>query len=101
VPAHRPITLRDLLIFRQGFGAIMEFPDRYPIQKAMTEAGLAPGPDPLPFSTDEFLARLGRSGGRNAAQRCDDQPAASPSCSMHQSHTGAHRLRTPPRPLAT
>src|SRR5438094_7688956 len=33
---------------------------RYPIQKAMTEAGLAPGPDPLPFSTDEFLARLGR-----------------------------------------
>ncbi len=60
VPAHRPITLRDLLTFRLGFGAIMEFPDRYPIQKAMTEAGLAPGPDPLPFSTDEFLARLGR-----------------------------------------
>ena len=60
VPAHRPITLRDLLTFRLGFGAIMEFPDRYPIQKAMIEAGLAPGPDPLPFSTDEFLARLGR-----------------------------------------
>jgi CubicO group peptidase (beta-lactamase class C family) len=60
VPAHRPITLRDLLTFRLGFGAIMEPPDRYPIQKAMTEAGLAPGPDPLPFSTDEFLARLGR-----------------------------------------
>jgi CubicO group peptidase (beta-lactamase class C family) len=60
VPAHRPITLRDLLTFRLGFGAIMAFPDRYPIQKAMTEAGLAPRPDPLPFSADEFLARLGR-----------------------------------------
>ena len=60
MPAHRPITLRDLLTFRLGVGAIMELPDRYPIQKAMTEAGLAPRPDPLPFSTDEFLARLGR-----------------------------------------
>ena len=60
VPAHRQITLRDLLTFRLGVGAIMELPDRYPIQKAMTEAGLAPRPDPLPFSTDEFLARLGR-----------------------------------------
>jgi len=59
-PAHRPIILRDLLTFRLGVGAIMELPDRYPIQKAMTDAGLAPGPDPLPFSTDEFLARLGR-----------------------------------------
>ncbi len=60
VPARRPITLRDLLTFRPGFGAIMAFPDRYPIQKAMTEAGLAPRPDPLPFPADEFLARLGR-----------------------------------------
>lgn len=60
VPAHRPINLRDLLTFRLGFGAIMAFPGRYPIQKAMTEAGLAPRPDPLPFSADEFLARLGR-----------------------------------------
>jgi CubicO group peptidase (beta-lactamase class C family) len=59
VPAHRPITLRDLLTFRLGFGAVMVFPDRYPIQKAMTEAGLAPGPNPLPFSPDAFLARLG------------------------------------------
>jgi CubicO group peptidase (beta-lactamase class C family) len=60
VPAHRPITLRDLLTSRLGFGAIMALPGSYPIQKAMSEAGLAPGPDPLPFSADEFLARLGR-----------------------------------------
>ena len=50
VPANRPITLRDLLTFRLGLGAVMVFPERYPIQKAMAEAGLAPGPRPLPFS---------------------------------------------------
>jgi CubicO group peptidase (beta-lactamase class C family) len=59
VPAKRPITLRDLLTFRLGFGAVMAFPDRYPIQKAVAEAGLAPGPKPLPFSPEAFMARLG------------------------------------------
>ena len=48
VPARRPITLRDLLTFRLGLGAVMVFPERYPVQKAMAEAGLAPGPRPLP-----------------------------------------------------
>jgi CubicO group peptidase (beta-lactamase class C family) len=44
VPASRPITVRDLLAFRLGYGAVMVFPPRYPIQKAMEEAGsrLAP-----------------------------------------------------------
>jgi CubicO group peptidase (beta-lactamase class C family) len=60
VPANRPITLRDLLTFRLGLGAVMVFPERYPIQKAMAEAGLAPGPRPLPFSPDEFMTRVGR-----------------------------------------
>jgi CubicO group peptidase (beta-lactamase class C family) len=60
VPAGRAITLRDLLTFRLGIGAVMVFPDRYPIQKAMADAGLAPGPRPLPFSPDEFMARVGR-----------------------------------------
>jgi CubicO group peptidase (beta-lactamase class C family) len=59
VPAIRPITLRDLLTFRLGFGAVMALPDRYPIQKAVAEAGLAPGPRPLPFSPEAFMARLG------------------------------------------
>jgi CubicO group peptidase (beta-lactamase class C family) len=59
VPAARPITLRDLLTFRLGLGAVMAFPDRYPIQKAMAEAGLAPGPRPMPFSPDAFMARVG------------------------------------------
>ena len=59
VPAKRPITLRDLLTFRLGLGAVMAFPDVYPIQKAMAEAGIAPGPRPLSFSADEFMARVG------------------------------------------
>src|SRR5207245_9236750 len=41
VPAHRPITLRDLLTFRLGFGAIMAAPGTYPIQPAVAKAGLA------------------------------------------------------------
>ena len=59
VPAKRPITLRDLLTFRLGLGAVMAFPDVYPIQKAIAEAGIAPGPRPLSFSADEFMARVG------------------------------------------
>jgi CubicO group peptidase (beta-lactamase class C family) len=44
VPANRPITLRDLLTFRLGTGAVMVFPSQYPIQFAMERAGIAPGP---------------------------------------------------------
>src|SRR5215212_10257211 len=33
VPATRPITLRDLLTFRLGIGAVMVFPPRYPIRR--------------------------------------------------------------------
>ncbi|MDI3340043.1 MAG: serine hydrolase domain-containing protein [Sphaerobacter sp.] len=60
VPAHRPITLRDLLTFRPGFGAVMAPPGQYPIQQAMAEAGLAPGPDLPAVPPDEWLRRLGR-----------------------------------------
>jgi CubicO group peptidase (beta-lactamase class C family) len=58
-PANRPITVRDLLTFRLGFGAVMEPPGRYPIQKAMDEAGVAPGPNLFSHSPDEFLKRIG------------------------------------------
>src|SRR5437868_4112681 len=34
VPAHRPISVRDLLTFRMGFGLVMAPPDAYPIQGA-------------------------------------------------------------------
>ena len=59
VPAKRPITLRDLLSFPLGLGAVMDRPNRYPIQKAMAEAGLAPAPKPLSFSPDAFMERVG------------------------------------------
>ena len=60
VPAQRPITVRDLLTFRMGFGMVMAPPDTYPIQRAMTELLLGQGPPgastPPP---DEWLRRLG------------------------------------------
>jgi len=59
VPANRAITLRDLLTFRSGHGMIAIFPDRYPIQKAITEAGFAPGPIFPSFPPREFMRRYG------------------------------------------
>jgi CubicO group peptidase (beta-lactamase class C family) len=59
VPANRPITLRDLLTFRLGLGAIMVFPEKYPIQKAMSEAGIAPGPVLPAHAPDELMKRYG------------------------------------------
>jgi CubicO group peptidase (beta-lactamase class C family) len=59
VPARRAITLRDLLTFRCGYGMIPVFPDRYPIQRAMAEAGLAPGPVFPSFPPDELMRRYG------------------------------------------
>jgi CubicO group peptidase (beta-lactamase class C family) len=59
VPANRPITLRDLLTFRLGIGAVMVFPPRYPIQQAMTEAGVAPGPTLPAHAPDELMKRFG------------------------------------------
>lgn len=61
VPAHRPITIRDLLTFTMGFGLVMAPPDTYPIQKAMTELRLGQGP-PSPSMApppDEWMRRLG------------------------------------------
>jgi len=61
VPAIRPITVRDLLTFRMGFGVVLELPDTYPIQRAIRERlenqgpsnpSAAPGPD-------EWMRRLG------------------------------------------
>jgi CubicO group peptidase (beta-lactamase class C family) len=59
VPAKRAITLRDLLTFRLGYGMIPVFPDRYPIQKAIAEAGFAPGPVFPAFPPDELMRRYG------------------------------------------
>jgi CubicO group peptidase (beta-lactamase class C family) len=59
VPAKREITLRDLLTFRLGFGAVMVWPPAYPIQKAMEAAGLMTGPNPVEQTPDDYMKRLG------------------------------------------
>ena len=59
VPANRPISIRDLLTFRLGIGAVMVFPPRYPIQQAMVEAGVAPGPTLPTHAPDELMKRFG------------------------------------------
>jgi CubicO group peptidase (beta-lactamase class C family) len=59
VPARRPISVRDLLTFTFGLGAVMVWPARHPIQKAMADAGLALGPFQPDFSADDFMKRLG------------------------------------------
>jgi CubicO group peptidase (beta-lactamase class C family) len=61
VPANRPITVRDLLTFRMGFGQLMAPPDMYPILQAANEQQIGMGP-PSPSSMpvpDEWMRRLG------------------------------------------
>lgn len=61
VPAHRPITVRDLLTFRMGFGQMMAPPDAYPILKTASEMQIGMGP-PSPAAMpapDEWIRRLG------------------------------------------
>jgi len=61
VPANRPITVRDLLTFRAGYGIVMAPPDTYPIQTAMSERLLGQGPPKpqTPPAPDEWIRRLG------------------------------------------
>ncbi|MGP3910520.1 serine hydrolase domain-containing protein [Nonomuraea sp. 10N515B] len=57
VPAARPISVRDLLTFTFGFGAVLAPPDTYPIQSAIRELGLdTTSPD---FGPEEWIRRLG------------------------------------------
>jgi len=61
VPAARPITLRDLLTFRAGFGGVWD--ESWPITAAMRSRGVAVGPprltpEPIP-APDLYLRRLG------------------------------------------
>jgi CubicO group peptidase (beta-lactamase class C family) len=58
VPANRAITLRDLLTFRLGFGAVMAPPGTYPIQQAVAEAGFTPGPNPPAHPPDDWIRRF-------------------------------------------
>ena len=65
VPAHRPITVRDLLTFTWGFGmqgAMFMAPEPWPILSATVERQLATLGPPAPATTpdpDTWMARLG------------------------------------------
>jgi CubicO group peptidase (beta-lactamase class C family) len=62
VPAQRPISLRDLLTFRSGYGMVWGAPDKFPILKAIADLGIIGfgPPDPAtPHGSDEWLKRLG------------------------------------------
>jgi CubicO group peptidase (beta-lactamase class C family) len=60
VPAHRPITVRDLLTFRLGLGMDFEAPWPQPLIEAMNELGMGSGPpEPqVPPEPDEWMRRL-------------------------------------------
>jgi CubicO group peptidase (beta-lactamase class C family) len=55
VPANRPISLHGLLTMRMGFGIIMEPSSTWPIQRAMDEAGITPGPNPPDLAPDDLI----------------------------------------------
>ena len=53
VPAERPITVRDLLTFRLGYGLIFAPPGTYPIQEAIAASGAFPI-----IETGQFLPQI-------------------------------------------
>lgn len=59
VAAARPITLRDLLTFRSGYGELGFLAPSCPFQRALSAAGLSLNEWPFAGTADEFLKRLG------------------------------------------
>jgi CubicO group peptidase (beta-lactamase class C family) len=61
VPAHRPVTLRDLLTFRLGLGSDFTDFTFQPINAAIAALGLGEGPPApaVPPPPDEWVRRLG------------------------------------------
>lgn len=59
VPAKRPITLRDLLTFRSGYGEVLFLSPACPMQRALVEARLPLAEWPFAGTPDEFMKRLG------------------------------------------
>ena len=60
VPAVRPITVRDLLTFRSGYGEALFLAPTCPFQQALSAAGLSLAEWPFAGSADEFMRRIGR-----------------------------------------
>jgi CubicO group peptidase (beta-lactamase class C family) len=59
VPAKRPITVRDLLTFRSGYGEVAFLAPTCPLQRALIEARLPLSAWTFPGTPDEFMQRLG------------------------------------------
>jgi CubicO group peptidase (beta-lactamase class C family) len=59
VPAKRPITLRDLLTFRSGYGEVGFIAPTSALQMAMVEARLPLSTWPFAGTPDEFMQALG------------------------------------------
>jgi CubicO group peptidase (beta-lactamase class C family) len=59
IPAKRPISLRDLLTFRAGYGEVAFLSPTCPLQKAMMEARLPLTEWLFAGTPDEFMRRLG------------------------------------------
>jgi CubicO group peptidase (beta-lactamase class C family) len=55
VPAERPITVRHLLTFTHGLGAVFE---PTPLADALRDSGVRAGPIPPRMTPDEFMARI-------------------------------------------
>jgi CubicO group peptidase (beta-lactamase class C family) len=60
VPAKRPITVRDLLTFRSGYGEVAFLSPTCPLQRALAEARLPLSTFTFPGTADEFMRCLGR-----------------------------------------
>jgi CubicO group peptidase (beta-lactamase class C family) len=59
VPAQRPITVRDLLTFRAGYGLILAEPGSLPILRELDRRGMGAGP-PQPGSEPDVDGWIGR-----------------------------------------
>jgi CubicO group peptidase (beta-lactamase class C family) len=59
VPAKRPITLRDLLTFRSGYGEVAFLSPTCPLQRALIEARLPLSAWMFPGTPDEFMRTVG------------------------------------------
>jgi CubicO group peptidase (beta-lactamase class C family) len=60
VPAGRPITLRDLLTFRSGYGEVAFLSPTCPLQEALIDARLPLSAWTFPGTPDEFMRCVGR-----------------------------------------
>ena len=59
VPAKRPMTLRDLLTYRSGYGEMVFLSPSCPLQQALAAARLPLSEWPFTGTPDEFMQRLG------------------------------------------